>query len=377
MRRAWLVPLLLLLTGCATGRALPAAGGVAEPVRNIIVYVADGAGVEYWTAARLAGHRLAIVEMPVVGLVDTRSASSDLTDSAAGATALATGMRTYNRAISVGMDCRPVLLADSAALRRGENRCRPLESAFDVARARGLERGIVTTAEVTDATPAAFAASVAWRDWHEEIAEQLAAADLAVLLGGGRRYFDGGSRKDGRDLLATLCGRARCVADAEGLAAVADDRPLVGLFTEDDMPAVSQRSPSLPEMVEAALHRLDRAPAGFIALFESEGTDVAGHANQPLEAIVAEVVDFDRSVALGLAYARRTPGTLVIVTSDHETGGLAIVREGNRNVARYATTGHTAAMVPLFAYGPGAERFAGILDNDEVGRILKEIVSGR
>jgi alkaline phosphatase len=127
-------------------------------------------------------------------------------------------------------------------------------------------------------------------------------------------------------------------------------------------------------MVAAALARLERHPAGFVAVFETEATDNAGHGNAPLERVVADVLEFDRAVALVLDFARRTPGTLVVVTSDHETGGLSLVESGRDFTAAYATPGHTAALVPLFAAGPRAERFGGLRRNDEIGRALLEIV---
>ena len=367
---------LLALGACApAGSARPAASG--GEVRNVIFMVADGAGVAYWSAADQHAADLAVKRMPVVGLVDTQSADSRVTDSAAGASVYATGVRTDNRTISVAPGCRELLRRDSMALKRDPSGCAPLESAFDLARARGMATGVVTTTSVVDATPASFVAHSPSRYWGDMIAEQFAQADLAVMLGGGRQHFDA-SRADGRDLLAPLCESAACVSTAAELAAYrGDDRPLIGLFAPGDMGAAAERPVALPRMVEAALARLGRDPEGFMALFETEGTDNAGHANQPLESVVAEMLEFDRAVGVVLDFARRDGRTLVIVTGDHETGGLSLMEEDGAATARYLTSGHTGEMVPLFAYGPGAERFAGILDNDEVGRRLKQVIAGR
>lgn len=369
---------LLAAAACAPGRSpLPAGGAPAAEARNVIFMVADGAGVGYWSAAEQAAGPLAVSSMPVVGLVDTQSADSRVTDSAAGASVYATGVRTDNRTISVAPGCRALLRADSMALKRDPDGCAPLESVFEIARRQGRATGVVTTTSVVDATPASFASHSPSRYWDDLLADRFVEAGLSVILGGGRASFDGSGREDGRDLLAGLCAGAACPASAAELAAYrADDRPLVGLFAPGDMGPAGERSPSLPEMVEAALARLSRHPQGFVAMFETEGTDNAGHANRPVEAIVAEMLEFDRAVGAVLDFARRDGHTLVIVTADHDTGGLTLLEEGGRPVAKYVTTDHTGAMVPLFAFGPGAERFAGIRDNTEIGRLLREAVAG-
>lgn len=112
----------------------------------------------------------------------------------------------------------------------------------------------------------------------------------------------------------------------------------------------------------------------LVALFETEATDNAPHANMPLERIAADILEFDSAIGVALQFASRSPGTLVIVTSDHETGGLSLVEEGADFELKYATGGHSAALVPLFAAGPGAERFGGFRDNFEIGRLLLAIV---
>jgi alkaline phosphatase len=371
--------ILLAGAGVACAPATPVAGPTAEghPTR-IIVMMADGAGPAQWTAALHAGERLAVREMPVVGLIDTPSATRRVTDSAAGATAYATGERTFGRAVGVGVECQEIVARDTAAVRADPRSCAPLETVLEVARARGMATGIVTTAAVVDGSPAAFVAKSPSRYWYDLIADQFVEARLDVLLGGGRSYFEGGARDDRRNVLGELCRDAHCITTAAELAAYrADDRRLVGLFTGGPMPVVAEREPALPQMVEVALARLDRNPRGFFAFFESEGTDDAGHDNVPLAEMAAEMLDFDRAVAVALHYARRTPGTLLVVLSDHESGGMSIVERGDSALAVYTTGGHTATMVPLFAFGPGAERFGGIRRNDEVGRALMELVRGR
>jgi alkaline phosphatase len=234
---------------------------------------------------------------------------------------------------------------------------------------------VVTTTDVIDATPAAFVANAPHRYWRETIVSQYPDAGLEVILGGGRQYFDGTARNVTRDRLSGMCERAACVSTAAELAAYRpDDRPLVGLFAPSDLEQAGARSPTLPQMVEAALARLSRNPQGFMAVFETEETDNAGHGNRSFASVAAEMLEFDRALAQVLDFAERNGRTLVIVTSDHETGGLSLPESGDTMLIAYTTPGHTGAMVPLFAFGPGAERFGGMHDNTEIGRMLREVL---
>jgi alkaline phosphatase len=372
--------LSLLLGACAPQFAPqgPAAVAGGDTPRNIILYIGDGVGTAYWTAALFDQDSLAVQRMRVMGLTDTRSADAHVTDSAAGATVYATGVRTYNGAIGVGVRCREMFAADSAAVMRDPAACDPLEGVFDVAHRRGIATGLVATSSLTHATPASFGAKVPYRRMQAEIATQLAAEPIDVLLGGGLGWFDGRLRADRRNLLTSLCSDAVCLSTREELAAYRpDDRRLVGLFAGDGMPVAAERHPTLPEMTRAALERLARAGDGFLLMVEGSQPDWRGHDNRPLDEVVDEMVEFDRAIGLGLDFARATPGTLVLVVSDHETGGLALVGRQGGVTARYSTGGHTGEMTPHFAYGAGAERFAGMLRNDEIGRILMAMVRQR
>ncbi len=348
--RARLLPaglILLGLTGCGAAAA-PA------PVR-VVFFIGDGVGTAHWTAALLVADSLAVGRLPVVGLVDTRADPDLVTDSAAAASALATGHRTRNGRISI------------------DNQGRSLETVLEVAERRGLATGLVVTCSLTHATPAAFAAHVTDRNEEAEIAVQMAGAGIEVLLGGGLRWFEGSRRRDGRDLLAPLRRTHRFVSDAPGLRGLdlAGTDRLLGLFAVEHPESAPTREPTLPEMTAAALAVLDHDPDGFFLMVEGSQPDWRAHDHEPLEAVAAEVVDFDRAVARALAFRQGRPDLLVVVTADHETGGLAVVAgRGGRPVAGYVTGGHTAALVPLFAIGPGSERFAGIHTNEEIGRLL-------
>ncbi len=389
MHRLVLLPLFLIVASCApTERAAtapdPASPAVAateaadEQVRNLIILIGDGVGTAYWTAARFKTGRLHVERMPVAGLTDTRSSDSYVTDSAAGATVYATGQRTYNGAIGVGDRCAEMFAADSAAVMQDPASCDPLEGIFDIAYRAGIATGLVASSSITHATPAAFGAKVPYRRHQAEIAEQMAENPIDVLLGGGRGFFDGTLRDDGRDLWTPLCREAVCLTTpTEFDAYQVDDRRLVGLFAENHMEAADERRPTLLEMTRVALERLERNPAGFFVMIEGSQPDWRGHANDPLPDVVSEMVDFDETVGVALDFAERTPGTLVLVVADHETGGLALQMEADTLTAAYTTGGHTASMTPHFAWGPGAERFSGIRDNDEIGRMLIDIARRR
>ncbi len=345
-------------------------------MRNIILMIADGAGAGLWTAAELATEDLAVKAMPVSGIVDTRSAQ-EVSDSAAGATVYATGERVTNRTISVGpASACPMPARSAAADADWPEGCEPLTTWFEAARDKGRATGLLTTTHVVDATPAAFVAHSPSRYRARAIARQFTEFGLDVLLGGGRAHFLPAAGAEGDDLLGVMCAQADCIDTAEQLDRyVPGERPLVGLFASGDLDEHDPRPVSLPDMVRAALARLGRHDAGFVAMFETEATDNATHANAPLARITADILEFDRAVAIALDFARRTPGTLLIVTSDHETGGFALVESaGYEAEPRYSTRGHSANLVPLFAYGPQSERFGGWRENDEIGQALMDIV---
>ena len=350
-----------VLTACrGTATAEQPVPGAADgtPPRVILV-IADGTGISHWTAGVLASDALALWRFPVAGLVDTRNVDGRITDSAASATAYATGVLTFNRAIGMG--------PDSSAL----------ETVMERASRRGMSTGLVATSSIVHATPAAFAAHVADRGEYEEIAAQMARSSVNVLLGGGRAYFDPALREDGVDYLSELGRERRTVNGAADLSAAGDlDAPgLVGLFADNAMPAADEgRTPTLAEMTSAALALVDRDPDGFLLVVEASQIDWLAHDNQPFERVASEVLDCDAALHVALDYLERTPGALVVVVADHETGGTTVVEGTTGWELRYSTGGHTAELVPMFAAGAGAEAFSGLHSADGVGRLLQEAV---
>lgn len=331
-----------------------------NPVRVILI-VADGAGTAHWSLAALASDSLAIRAFPVAGLIDPRGADHLVTGSAASATALAIGERTFFGAVGVGPDSLP--------------RTNVLEAAQE----RGLATGLVSTTAIIDATPAAFSSHWPVRGDYAEISRQMAWKRVTVMLGGGRSFFEPQRREDGTDFIGEFKSRGAYVESARDLERLDLDtvNTIVGLFAGSDMGSIRDRSPSLPVMMHTALTVLDHDPEGFFLMLENEETDTRAHRNDPAPAITAEMLDLDAAIRIALDYRQQHPETLIVVTSDHETGGATLPPNRLRQpVLTYTTRDHTAALVPLFAVGPGAERFGGFLHNDEVGRLLLEAVRG-
>lgn len=294
----------------------PAGTRPPDAPRNVIFLIADGMGPAYASLARgVAGRPLALDSI-VVGSSSTGAADSPVTDSGAAATALACGVHTLNQAIGV---CPAGL---------------PRRSVLEAAESRGMATGLVATSRITHATPAAFAAHVPHRNDEDAIAAQMLERGIEVLLGGGARHFlpegAGGRRRDGRDLVEEARRRGvTFVADRDALRG-AGPGPVLGLFAASHMSYALDRDParepSLPEMARAAIERLARDPDGFFLMVEGSRVDHAGHVNDAASA-AREAIEFDEAVAAALAFARADGRTLVVVTADHETGGLSLGAE--------------------------------------------------
>ena len=337
---------------------LSCTAGMAQAPTRVILMISDGAGVEHWTLAKFARPHLAVGEFGVAGLVDTRGANHIVTGSAAGATALAIGVRTFFGAVGVGPDSTP------------------RQTVLELAKSRGMATGVVTTTWVVDATPAAFASHVPNRGSLVDIFRQMTQLPVDVILGGGNGLFDFALRRDSIDLRPAREGYTY-IETAEQLDQIDAQQvtSLLGMFSRSDMARAPERSPRLTDMMTTALAVLDRDPEGFFLMVENEGSDTEAHGNVSRDVLVAEMLDFDDAVRVALDYQADHPETLIVVTADHETGGLSLTPDAERNaVLEYATRDHTAALVPLFATGPGAALFGGLKENWEIGQLLLDAV---
>lgn len=337
--------------------------------RSVILLIGDGMGVGHVTAARVAGPgpdgKLAMDTMPYAGFVLTHPSGRLVTDSAASATALATGHKTTNGAVSVDPDGRR------------------LKSILHLARDMGKSTGVISTKSITDATPAAFTSQVKSRGEHAEIASQMIASGVDVVLGGGRSAFlpkttEPGAREDGRDLLAEARDLGYDVFDsAEGMNASQSDR-MIGLFAPDSM-TTQRPEPTLAEMTAKAISALNRNERGFFLMSEGAQIDSFAHANSA-DGVARQTLLFDDAVRVALDFAAEDGRTLVLVTADHDTGGMVVLdpdAEHPRYKAGWVGGGHTGNMVPLYAYGPGAERFAGTHDNTRIPVICAQLLGER
>jgi len=369
----WLVVLVVALVSLGVA-ALAKAAPLAD---SAILFIGDGMGPVQIMVAReaRAGEPLAMEKMPFSGLATTHSADQPVTDSAAAATALATGHKTNNGMISVAPDGRRLL------------------TILEACQAMYKSTGIVTTDAPHGATPAAFASHVKNRGASSEIALQLARSRLSVMLGFSRDWFlpesAGGKRTDGRNLISDLRRAGYDVVFTKEALSSTKNKLLIGLF--DDGP----RAPALADMVTAALDRLRTDPDGFFLIAEAARIDWKCH-DHDLPGALRDVWELDRAVAAALDFAREHPHTLVVVTADHETGGLMVEdserlrqlgrKEGEAREAaiaallskraglRWGAKGHTATPVRVFAFGPGAERFAGEMDNTDIPKRIAEIL---
>ncbi|MBI2844636.1 MAG: alkaline phosphatase [Armatimonadetes bacterium] len=346
MRNRVLTIFLLLILAC---------GAWAAP-KNIILMIGDGMGLAHVAAARTVsvgpGGRLAMDAMPVVGFVTTHSVNALITDSAAAATAYATGVKTNNGVIGQAPDGRR------------------LKSLLEVARELGKSTGLVTTTSITDATPASFAAHIDSRSKQAEIAGQLLASRVDVLLGGGRDFFaSGAGRPDGRNLLRVAAARGYTVVGTTEELDAADGPKLLGLFAPGNLvPEAS--APPLSVLTAKAIKTLSQSRHGFFLMVEGGLIDIYSHRND-LDQMVDQLLEFDRAAAVALDFARQDKETLVVITADHETGGLTLLADDSgRMKPAWSTKGHTGAPVPICAFGPGCEQFAGILDNTDVNKRL-------
>lgn len=366
--RTLLECVVVILVGGLAIRGINRWLGDEEPrVERIIYMIGDGMGVAHISATQIAQDYkpLNMERAEYVGLCKTYSANSRITDSAAAGTALATGYKTNNGMIGMTPDSLP----QSSIRERAER--------------AGMATGVIATYPVTNATPAAFVAHVDYRHKEDEIATYYLSNELDVFMGGGSKRFN--QRADSLDLFTALREKGYTIAfDLSELEGVSEGKVAL-LPTEDSMPSMlSGRGNFLPEATAKALEILtanaNADHTGFFLMVEGSQIDGKAHGHD-LEGMVAEIRDFDAAVKVAFDYADNHPGTLVVVTADHETGGLTIVN-GNRRFDlhdhqvdyAWTTGGHTGGMVPVFAYGTGAENFSGVFENTDLPKIMLQLL---
>ncbi|HOK26681.1 MAG TPA: alkaline phosphatase [Bacteroidales bacterium] len=336
------------------------AGEVSSNKRpvNIILFIGDGMGPAQVSAAIAVNDNTLVVEkFKYAGYCKTSSYDRYVTDSAAAATAIACGVKTRNGMIGMGPDSTAVM------------------SILEIAKKNGLATGVVSTSAVTHATPAGFVSHNSGRGNYEDIALDFLKGTADVFIGGGSNHFV--KRKDGKDLSADLKKMGYDVVFTLEDLMKSNSMKIAGLLDNEHMAKSTEgRFGMLEAMTMKAIETLSKNKKGFILMVEGSQIDFAGHDNN-LNWNISEVLDMDRAVAKAYEFAEKSGNTLVIVTADHETGGLALTGGDlkQKSVSGvYASTGHTAVMVPVFSHGPGAEKFTGIIDNTDFFSKFKELL---
>lgn len=322
---------------------------VSHP-KNIILMIGDGMGVSQISAAlTIRKDSLNIARCKYIGFSKTSSFDEFITDSGASGTAMSTGNKTNNQYLAV------------------DPQGHSLPTILEIAEENGLSTGLVATSSITHATPASFIAHNVDRGDYEAIALDFLKTDIDVFIGGGKNYF--ATRKDGLNLLDSLKARNYYLIYNSRELAKIDSGKIAGLFYDDHPPKCSEgRGSMLKTSALKAIEILEMNDMGFFMMIEGSQIDWAGHDNDS-EYLMDETLDFDDAVGAVLDFAEKNMETLVIITADHETGGYAInggdLQEGKVEGA-FTSGGHTGVMVPVFAFGPGAEEFIGIYENTEI-----------
>ncbi len=320
-------------------------------VRNVVLMIGDGMSLSHianlWTANK---GRVNLENAQAIGLSKTTTADTLITDSGAAGTAMACGVKVNYHAIGI----------DPAG--------NELTTLVDRAHAAGLGTGVVVTCRLWDATPAAFLAHNLSRDEEEDLIGDFPTSNCDVIIGGGASRFQ--NRTDGRDIITEMEQVGYQVSRSLGDATQHADSPRqLVLVAEKDTPLPQERGDYLRD---ASIYTLDKLkaknPNGFFVMIEGSQLDDYGHFND-LDLLMQETADFDRTIGAVMQWAEQDGETLVVVTADHETGGLTLLGGSihtGTTVGHFATGGHSGVLVPVYAYGAGARDFTGIYENTEI-----------
>lgn len=322
----------------------------AKNPKNIILMIGDGMGVSQIYAGMVGNYgSLNLEQLSVIGFHKNQASDSFVTDSAAGATAFACGVKTYNGAI--GVDAK------------GE----AVPTILEIAEENGLATGLVATCSITHATPASFISHQSSRSLNENIALDFLNTDIDVFIGGGRKFF--ANRTDGLNLIDSLKNRSYQIANTIEEVQQIKSGKLAAFLAEEQQSKFSEgRGDELVKSTETALNLLKGNKKGMFLMIEGAQIDWGGHANDT-KYIVDEMIDFDNAIGKVLEFAAKDGNTLVIITADHETGGFSMNNGSTKTgmvEGKFTTGSHKGVMIPVFAYGPGSEAFGGFYENNEI-----------
>lgn len=327
-------------------------------VKNVILMIGDGMSLMHvysaWTANR---GKLYLENCEATGLSKTYCANKLVTDSGAGGTAMAIGQKTNYH--SVGVDVNG----------------NPQPSLIKLAKQKGMSAGVAVTCRLWDATPADFCCHNTDRDNEDEIIADYVNCEADYVVGGGAKKFE--NRKDGRNIFKELEQKGYQVARSWEECKNLKSGKIFAVTDSVDTPLPAERGDRLAQSSLKGIELLNQNPNGFFMMIEGSQLDDYGHFND-LDLLMQETHDFDRTVGKILEWAAKDGETLVVVTADHETGGLTLI-DGDKDKGeikcKFSTTGHSGVMVPVYAFGPGAELFTGIYENTDIFHKIKSLLN--
>lgn len=330
-----------------------------KKVKNVILMIGDGMSLMHvYTAWAANRGKLWLENAQATGLSKTWAVKKLVTDSGSGGTSLATGVKTVYHAVGVDPEGKP------------------LTSLVDVAKELDKDAGMAVTCRLWDATPCDFCCHNIDRDKEEELVGDYPTSGVDFVFGGGAQKFT--NRKDGRDIFKELQKKGYHVSRTlDDFFAYDKNSRIFAVPYDKDTPLPDERGDLLARASMKGISLMNQNKNGFFMMIEGSQLDDYGHFNQ-LDLLMKETLDFDQTVGEVMKWAAKDGETLVVVTADHETGGLTLVN-GNKEEGRveccFSSKDHTGAMVPVYAFGPGAENFTGILENTDVFKKIKKLMT--
>lgn len=317
-----------------------------SPVKNVILLIGDGNGLSQISSSVLANRgQLTLTQLKNIGMIKTSSTDNFSTDSAAGATAFATGKKTKNRFIGVDEEGKAIT------------------NLTEILSDKGFNTGIITTDEIIGATPSAFYAHQKDRGMDTEIASDLEKSRLTFFAAGGKSKI-------------TTLPQFQIIKNAAEIRKSNAQR-LAYFISDNGVPSIlNGRGNLLSELVENGLEFLNSKKKPFFMMIEAAQIDSGGHSNNT-GTIVTEGIDFDRAITKAVQFADQNPGTLIVITADHETGGFSMPHGDLKTQTiegDFTTDDHSATLIPVFSYGPQSENFTGVYENNEIfHKIIKAL----
>lgn len=330
-----------------------------KKVKNVILMIGDGMSLMHvYTAWAANRGKLWLENAQATGLSKTWAVNKLVTDSGSGGTSLATGVKTVYHAVGVDPEGKP------------------LTSLVDVAKELGKDAGMAVTCRLWDATPCDFCCHNIDRDKEEELVGDYPTSGVDFVFGGGAQKFT--NRKDGRDIFKELQKKGYHISRTlDDFFAYNKNSRIFAVPYDKDTPLPDERGDLLARASMKGISLMNQNKNGFFMMIEGSQLDDYGHFNQ-LDLLMKETLDFDQTVGEVMKWAAKDGETLVVVTADHETGGLTLVN-GNKEEGRveccFSSKDHTGAMVPVYAFGPGAENFTGIFENTDVFKKIKKLMT--